>query len=430
MNISYLKNKTDYYEVYLINEKSLNAEITKNETDFAVEGETQGLSITVVKDKKLGFAFTNDTKNFKKIADKAISMARANNKDNNFKGFVKPQKIRKIKNYSGLTNYSLKDFAKFKTKFMKGVKSVNKNILLSNGYYSNSLEKIRIINSEGLDLQQTSALNSFTYGFILKNKGELLSVWGSKEDVKPIDPSFSKEEAKRVIALTGKKTVNTMNCPVILHPDALSSLISKTLMFNINAENTQQKKSIFLGKLNKKVASKELTLIDDAITKGLTATSSFDYEGTPSQTNTIIDKGVLKTFLYNNYTALKEKKKSTGNAMRTAVTLPTVCANNTIIKPGKEKNLLEGIKKGVYVRDVLGVHTMNALTGDFSLGVLEGFYVEKGKIKYPLKNAMIAGNFYKMLNQITGIGDKTIQVSGASYLPEIKFADIKLIGKN
>ena len=88
MNTSYLKRKADHYEVYCVNEKTLNAEITKNKTDFATEGESQGLAITVVKNGKLGFAYTNDIKNFKKTADKALSIARANNKDKHFKKFV------------------------------------------------------------------------------------------------------------------------------------------------------------------------------------------------------------------------------------------------------------------------------------------------------------------------------------------------------
>lgn len=430
MNTSYLKRKADHYEMYSVRTRSLSAEISKGKTDFAVEGKIKGLAITVVKDKKLGFAYGNNAKDFKKIADKALSIARANNKDKHFKKFVTPQRTRKIKNYSGLTNYTLADFSKLKTKFLRGIKAIDRRIILSTGYYTKSIETISITNSEGLELEQTSGMNTFGYDLVLKKKGEILSISGAKEDVKPPDPAFAKEEAKRVLALGGKRPVRTMNCTAIFHPETTAAIISKTLIPNINAENTQQRKSIFTEKLNKRIMSKELTIIDDAITKGLMATSSFDYEGTPSQRNTIVDKGVLKTFLYNNYTALKEGKKSTGNAIRTAVTLPTVGSNNTIIKAGKEKELLSGVKKGVYVRDVLGVHTMNALTGDFSLGLQEGFYIEKGKIKHPIQNAMIAGNFYKMLNQVTGVGNKTMHVIGANYLPEIRFANIKLIGKN
>ena len=434
MNTSYLKNKVNSFEVYHTTSQALNAELTKNETDFVVEGTSETIAITVVKDKKIGFAYTNDIKKFKQTADKAIQMARANTADKDFKGFVKPQKIKKIKNFDNrLLNYSLSDFARLKKGFIKGMKSVNNKIMLSNGYYGKEIQKIRVINSEGVNLQDKSAINSFTYEFVLKHRNEIISLAGAKADIKPLTPGIFQEEAKRVLALANKQAVNTMQCNAVFHPEALASLIHKTLIPNINAENTQQKKSIFLNKLNKKIMSEKLTITDNATTKGLLATRSFDCEGTPSQNNTIIHKGTLKTFLYNNYTAKKEVKNSTGNAVRSGVSLPSVGANNIIINPGKEKNMIQAIKKGIYVRDLLGVHTMNALTGDFSLGVLEGFYIGDGKIKYALKNAMIAGNVYDMLNKIITISEEQIHAftgNGAYYLPEISFENIKLIGQN
>lgn len=430
MNTSYLKNKADHYEIYCVKTRTLNAEMTNGEMDFAVNGDIGSLAVTVVKDHKLGFAYTDNPNDLKKTADKALSLAKTNDKDKHLSGFAKPQKISRIKNFDErLLGYSTQDLLKFKSSFIKGLKSVNKGIMLSNASYHKTISNTRVINSEGTDLEETSAFNTFSYDLILKKKGELLATYGTKEGVKPLNPASSLEEARRLTSLAGKKQAETITCQAVFHPEVLSSIISTTLMPNINAENMQKGQSMFVNKLNKKVTSEELTLIDDGITKGLVATNSFDCEGTPSQKTTVIDRGVLKTALHNNYTARKEGRKSTSNAARTPYTIPSVGANNMVILPGKDRDLLN-IKKGVYVREVLGTHTMNHLTGDFSLGLLEGFYIENGKIRYPIKNAMIAGNFYKMLNQITGIGNEIVHASGAAYFPEIRFAEIKLVGKS
>jgi len=433
MNTSYLKGKADGFEIYHVRAEGLNIEVSKNEIDFATEGKSEAIAITVLKDKKIGFAFTTNAKRFKETADKAISTARANNQDKDFKGFVKPQRTRRIKNYHDeLLSYSLKDFKGFHKAFMKQMHAADRRIMLSNAFFNKGSNTTRIINSEGVDLEETTALNSFSYEMTVNKNGELVASAGSKGDVKPIDPTIADEAARRTLALIGKKTASTAELPAVLHPEALAELLSKTLLPNINAENVQQGKTLFRT-LNKKILSEKLSITDDAITKGMIATTSFDCEGTPSQRNTVISKGVLKTFLHNNYTARKEGKKSTGNAARAYFTLPAIGANNVIMEGGRDKEPASGIKKGVYARELLGVHTMNALTGDFSLGLLEGFYIEDGKIKHPIKNAMVAGNVYELLNNITAVGSETKHAfagHGAFYLPEIAIGKIRLIGKN
>ncbi len=434
MNISYLKGKADHYEIYAVNQKTISAEITKNETDFAVEGEGQALAITAIKNKKVGFAFTSDIKKFKETADKALAIARANDQNRYFRGLVKPQKIPKITNYNRrLNSYSLDDFSRFKKEFLRGLKAADKRILLSSGYYHKAVETINVMNSEGVDLEETSALNSFAYDLILKKGTDIIAASGAKGDIKPLDPKFSEQEAQRVKSLINRKQINTMDCETAFHPEALASLLARSFIPGINAENKQQGKTLLADKLNKKIMSEKITIIDDATTKGLIATSSFDCEGTPSQRNTVAKDGTLKSFLYNNYTARDENRKSTGNAIRTAATLPSVGANNVIMLPGKEKDPIRGIKKGIYVRELMGAHTMNTLTGDFSLGLLEGHYIENGKIKHAIKNAMIAGNLYDLLNKVVSLGNKTEHAfvgHGAYYLPEIRFEKIKLVGKN
>jgi PmbA protein len=105
--------------------------------------------------------------------------------------------------------------------------------------------------------------------------------------------------------------------------------------------------------------------------------------------------------------------------------------NNVVVAKGKG-DVLHSVKKGLYVRSLLGVHTMNEATGDFSLGIVEGFYVEDGEVKHAVKDAMVAGNFFDMMNNVQELGAKlehSLDISGGCYMPEMLFEKLKVVGK-
>jgi PmbA protein len=244
-----------------------------------------------------------------------------------------------------------------------------------------------------------------------------------------LDVNVAKSHAQRLLGLLNKKQMDTCNIPLILHPEALSSLFSQSYVFSVSGENLFLKKSKF--KIGEKVFDDKITITDDALTKGLFCTRPFDKEGTKSQKFNVIENGVFKNALYDNYYGKLVGKKSTGNAQRSVVSLPSILPNNIVIKAGNVKDVLNDVDKAIYVRGMLGVHTMNEATGDFSVGVMEGHYVEKGKLKYAVKDTMIAGNFFDLMNNVVSVGKKiehSLDVSGGCYMPEILFKNVKVIG--
>ena len=139
----------------------------------------------------------------------------------------------------------------------------------------------------------------------------------------------------------------------------------------------------------------------------------------------------LKNFLYDTYHANIDKVKSTSSAVRSYSTTPTISTTNMLMNKGKktEEKILNSIDKCIYVKTLIGAHTVDGTTGDFSLGVMEGHIYEKGEMKYSVKDTMIAGNFYKIMNEIIEIGNRQIHTGGGSYLPIILAGKVKLIGK-
>jgi len=132
-------------------------------------------------------------------------------------------------------------------------------------------------------------------------------------------------------------------------------------------------------------------------------------ECVPTSKKVLIDKGVLKTFVYDSYTAYREGKESTGNAMRRSFeSLPEPSTVNIVIESTTNKDvhgLLGEIDKGVYIAGfTMGSHLTDPLRGTFSITSLNAFYVENGDIKYPLKSVTAGGNFFELLKNVISVG--------------------------
>ncbi|MEA3378136.1 MAG: TldD/PmbA family protein [Nanoarchaeota archaeon] len=430
----FLKKQIDEYEIYYKEHSSLNADIQNNKINFISDGVSHGLSIRVFTNKRLGFAYTSDLNQYQKCIETAIKIAKMNKIDKDFKGFVKKANYRHIKNYNEKVSQITPHFInKFTTRLVKNISDINKNIKIAGGIFSKTITNLNIRNSNGINYVDKTADNSFMASLVLKNKDHFENIGIAKSSRLPLSQDIGKCEAKRLLNLLNKKSLKNGQMQLALHPDALGDLFNQSYVFSINAANVQSKKSLWHNKIENKVFDKNLTIIDDGISENLLCSRSFDDEGTPSQKFKVIENGILKNILYDNQHAQKDNTKSTSNAQRDVQSLPSILPNNIIIKSGASKDIINEIDKGIYIRNLLGVHTMNEATGDFSLGITEGFYIENGEIKHPIKGTMIAGNFFKIMNNVEALTKEkkhSLSVSGGCYFPEILFKKIKIIGNS
>jgi PmbA protein len=153
--------------------------------------------------------------------------------------------------------------------------------------------------------------------------------------------------------------------------------------------------------MDQKIASSLLTIIDDGTrAKGL-ASRPFDGEGVPTQRRVLVDQGVLKGFMYNTAIARRAGVKSTGNASRSGFTsVPEIGPHNLYIPAGtsSREEVIAGTRKGLLLTEVTG-YGINPVNGDFSGGA-SGFWIEEGKIAFPVKGLTVAGRADEMLNGI------------------------------
>lgn len=425
--ISYLKKKNVGYEIYSVFGQETSNEIFNDKVTFTESGTSISIGIRVALGNKIGFCYTDSIKDYKRCVDAAIISAKSNEPDKDFPGFgIKGAKGRLSPNKEILeiTPEWLRNESK---EAIKGAQDINKNIHVSEGGVSKHLGKIRLITSEGLDVEESYGKLVASFSYSLKKGDVIENVGIMKAEDKKFSMEFGNEAAKRLETLFGRKSINSGDYQLLLHPDALSELLSETYAFSINAENVHLNKSRFGSKLNQQVFSKKVSILDDGLTNGYLASRSFDAEGTKTKSVKIIDNGVLRNFIYDRKYAKLSNNNSTGNAGRAASSIPSISTNNVFMKEGNAKDIFRECDNAIYVRGLLGTHTMNEASGDFSLGVQEGHLIKNGKVISPLKGVIIAGNLLELMNKVTTISKKTIHVphNGCSYvLPYVLFDSV------
>jgi PmbA protein len=163
-----------------------------------------------------------------------------------------------------------------------------------------------------------------------------------------------------------------------------------------------------------------------------------DMEGVPKQKTAIISEGVLSGFLYDNYWAKLEERKSTGNARREGGrlnlppygTLPTINPSNVKLEAGSatQQELVEEVRNGYYVRDVQGAHQSNPETGEFSVALAPAWRILHGEIAHAVKGVMISGNVYDLIKKISLLGKETRQV-GMLVSPKVVVSELQVLSK-
>jgi PmbA protein len=205
--------------------------------------------------------------------------------------------------------------------------------------------------------------------------------------------------AQRALRRLNPRKIATQKAPVIFEPRTARCLLSE-FFDAVNGGAIYRHASFLAGKLGEGIASEALTVIDDATLPGLFGTSPFDDEGVATRRNVVVERGVLKSYLLNTYSARKLGLRTTGNASRGLAGGAGVGPGNFFVEAGtvSEEEIIRGVRQGLYVTELIGA-AANTVTGDFSSGAA-GLWIENGELAYPVSGITIAGNWKQMLADI------------------------------
>ncbi len=242
------------------------------------------------------------------------------------------------------------------------------------------------------------------------------------------DPeSVGRIAAERAIRRLGAVKVETQRVPVIFEPRVARTLLGN-LFEAVEGRSIYRQASFLAGKLGEKIADERITLIDDGTIPHLFGSQPFDDEGVPTRRTPVIEKGVLKSYLLNTYTARKLGMKTTGNASRGITGNAGIGHGNFFLEAGDKspEEMIRGVRNGFYVTELIG-SGVNIVTGDYSRGAV-GLWVRDGEMAFPVSEVTIASTLQEMLNNVAEIGSD-LEFRGSVSAPTIMIGEMTVAGR-
>ncbi len=238
--------------------------------------------------------------------------------------------------------------------------------------------------------------------------------------------SVGLEAARRTVRKLGAKKVATQRVPVVFDSETAGSLMGN-LCSAVSGYSLYKGASFLAGQLDKSLAPEYVTVYDDGRVVGGLGSRPFDGEGLPTRKTTVVERGVLKSYLLDTYSGRKLGMASTGNASRSVGENPSVGPTNFYLAPGTKtaQDIIKTVKQGLYVTDLIGFG-INMVTGDYSRGAA-GFWIEGGELAYPVEEITIAGNLKEMFAGIEMIGSDLV-FRGRIASPTVKIAEMMVAG--
>ncbi|MBM3284466.1 MAG: TldD/PmbA family protein [Candidatus Aminicenantes bacterium] len=407
-----LKKGADAAEVYIENGRNLRIQVRNGEIETVQEAASYGAGFRLFVKGRMAFSSSNDLgeKALEDAVGRAIEFARITTPDS---ANVLPDSegITRVEGLydPGIARVPMEDKIGLAKKVEK-LAMQDPRITKSGGAsYGEGEGEVFLVNSSGLSKRYQAS--SCGYGvYVVAEKGEQKSSGGEScrrrfySDLQAAE-EIAARAARKACEMLDPRPVKTQKAPVIFDRDVAYALLGG-ILGAINGERVLQGAS-FLGKrMGQTIASELVTLIDDGTREKGLASQPFDGEGVPTQKRAIVERGVLKGFMYNTIVARRAGVQSTGNASRGGFSsLPGIGPHNFFMVAGDASpdDIVKATRSGLLVKEVTG-YGINPVNGNFSGGAA-GFWIEDGAIAYPVKGLTIAGTADEMLNGIDMVGN-------------------------
>jgi len=428
-------------EAFLSIGSGMSVGIERGQIVRSVKRTDRGLGIRVVYKKAVGFSYTNilTDKTIQDAAVKAFHSAKASKPDENWVSLPSPRKPSATKNTydKKLIAIPPDELVETASVALDAAEGYDKRVFPIGGGVGAFLASKAIMNSHGVEAYDEGTGIECFIETIAREAGEVTPVCFefNAERIYKINPEWvGREAAKQAIYSLKAKKIKSGNLPVIFTQQTFHDLLYYTLINAVKADYVQRERSALKGKIGQKIASDLVTIHDDGLLEGGLQTWKFDGEGVPSQKTLVIEKGVLKHYLYDNYTAKKTGVESTGNAFRgdlaSYASTPVLEATNFAFSLGNKspENVINEIDDGLIVYGVQGAHSSNPESGEFSVVATPAWKIEKGNIAYAVKGAMLAGTIFDILKNISAVGNNVRKI-GRLVAPWVRVENVKVIGR-
>ncbi len=423
-----IENKCDAYEIYIDESKLIQLDSLKDELNFAKEEIELGVGIRVLKDNKQGFAFTSNIDKLTETGLQAIDNTKLTKVDEAY-SFAEVEKVTEVKKVydNKFHELSLEESVEFLKDTI--ATATDSSCEVTGSGFSASAGRSLIINSNGVSIEDEGTGFGLGLSVTIQKDGEIATAYNSQSSrFFDLDgEKLANDVCDLAKSSLNTKPVETGDYDVVLDYYAAVGLL-QTFIGAFNGENVLRGRSLLKDKMNSEIANPTLSIIDNPLLEKGMFTAKCDGEGSVSRQTDLIKDGVLNSFIYDLYNANKAGVETTSNGIRGSyLTTPMISTTNLEFKFREMKDLSE-IDEGVLTTSVLGAHTANPISGDFSVEASNAFKIENGELSDPINKAMISGNIFEIMKSVEGLNTEVKQY-GSFIIPKLLVHDLRVVGQ-
>lgn len=404
-------------EAYAEAARQTNANLEQNDVKGAQVEEHRAVGVRVFKGQREGYAYVNrlDDQALSAAVKDALAIADASD-DDPAAGILSGADAGEPKAVDGLWNDTLAHLDAARaieeaSKMMRAALDVSEAVSIDSGSLGATGYASALVSTEGIRRTQLDA--SMSYGlFGMAVAGEDVGSFDYVYDWARTPEAIAAEKVgrefgERVMAVLNPVSAKSYRGQVVFSADAFEEIFLSSILGAIDGDEVFKKRSRFEGKLGERVGAPLLTIVDDATIAGGLASASIDREGAARKRTPLVEKGVLSTFLYDSKSARRAKAKVTGHASGSARSQPGISTTNVTVSTGDtpEAALLKAADGGLYVGRFSG--SIDPISGDFSGVAKNSFLIEDGVIGRPVRETLVAGNAFDLLEKIVALGDRS-----------------------
>ncbi len=417
--VHFLNSKSDAWEIFYEKDISKSILVEKGNVKNISEEEESGYAVRVIVDGRVGFATSTDPARIIEVCEKALKLAKISEEKLDDFPFSKCTQVEGIydRRFDNVDSLWLEDAAGRMINAAMELKNVNP----AQGAIEVSKSVTRILNSSGTDVENEATACSAYLEVVIEDSSAYEM---DQSRMLNLNLEFVGRHAAE-LAVEGVKAekIEKGSYDVVLSPIAISQLLYFALYPAFSAENVVKGRSMLAGKIGHEFG--EFTLIDDGRMPYGLMSSPFDDEGVETKRTVIFDDGVLKAYVSDFRHAKILGVEPTGNGFREEISsYPTTSPTNVILDFRDKSSNIE--ENALVVHSLIGAHTSNPVSGDFSLECMNAFLFTNGDRK-PIKSAMIYGNVYDLLKRIEVFGKDVRQIDG-TVTPSVRFRDVVVSG--
>jgi len=417
------EKSVDEIEVYYVEGTSVSAELKQKNVNLATSSRDCGLAIRTIHKGRIGSSSTNDPATWRACLKAAVDSGNLATPQA-WNGLPEP-----VSFPSSFLSFdpSLEcdpDLARdLLRQMLEG--AAEHPAAITSGSVSLSVSTVTLANSHGIRYEDYHSGVSLSLEAIDRQST------GYEFDFRPylsdIDPRHVGERASFLACTSaGGKNIPTGDYPVVLSPLAYAELLGTVFIPALNGRNVHSGRSRLAVRLGSEVADSRISMYDDPLLPRASGSVRWDAEGTPARRIDFVRDGVLLAFAYDLKTAYRYEKTSTASAVRGGFGgLPAIGHHNFIVD-GKREQILD--ERAVYVHNVVGAHTANPMSGDYSVELSNAFWMEDGEFDKPVRSAMMSGNVFDLHRDIAGLSRESRAV-GSLIVPSIRINKLRIIGK-